>query len=53
MKHIVAVALLAISIAACRSEAPAPDGKLDAVARDYVALSLAIGEKEDGYIDAY
>ena len=55
MKHIVAVALLAISIAACRSEAPAPapDGKLDAVARDYVALSLAIGEKEEGYIDAY
>ena len=53
MKHIVAVALLAVSIAACRSEAPAPDGKLDAVARDYVALSLAIGEKEEGYIDAY
>ena len=53
MKHIVAVALLAISIAACRGEAPAPDGKLDAVARDYVGLSLAIGEKEEGYIDAY
>jgi hypothetical protein len=53
MKHIVAVALLALTIAACRSEAPAPDGKLDAVARDYVELSLAIGEKEEGYIDAY
>jgi len=26
---------------------------LDAVARDYVVLQLAIGEKEEGYIDAY
>ena len=26
---------------------------LNAVARDYVVLQLAIGEKEEGYIDAY
>src|SRR5688500_20321642 len=26
---------------------------LDAIARDYVLLSLTIGEKEEGYIDAY
>ncbi len=32
---------------------PAPPAGLDAAARDYVRLQLAIGEKEDGYIDAY
>ncbi|HEV2748462.1 MAG TPA: hypothetical protein VGW34_14345, partial [Allosphingosinicella sp.] len=26
---------------------------LDAIARDYVKLQLAVGEKEEGYIDAY
>jgi len=54
MKHILAAALLAISVAACRGEAPKPDqGQIDAIARDYVLLSLEIGEKEEGYIDAY
>jgi hypothetical protein len=54
MKHILAAALLAISVAACRDEAPEPDqAQVDAIARDYVLLSLEIGEKEDGYIDAY
>ena len=33
-------------------EKPATDS-LDAIARDYVLLSLTIGEKEEGYIDAY
>ena len=28
-------------------------GQLDTIARDYVKLSLMIGEHEDGYIDAY
>ena len=28
-------------------------GSLEAAARDYVVLQLAIGEKEEGYIDAY
>ena len=42
------VALLASSVPA----APTRDS-LDAAARDYVRLQLAIGEKEDGYIDAY
>ncbi|QIL03252.1 hypothetical protein G7078_01995 [Sphingomonas sinipercae] len=32
---------------------PAPADTLDAAARDYVVLQLAIGEKEAGYIDAY
>ena len=31
----------------------APRDNLNAAARDYVRLELAIGEKEDGYIDAY
>src|SRR3712207_9132908 len=26
---------------------------LDSIARDYVKLQLAIGEKEEGYVDAY
>ena len=30
-----------------------PRDSLNAAARDYVRLQLAIGEKEDGYIDAY
>ena len=53
MKHILAAALLAISVAACRGEPPQPDSRVEAIARDYVLLSLEIGEKEDGYIDAY
>ena len=32
---------------------PPPRDSLDIAARDYVRLQLAIGEKEDGYIDAY
>jgi hypothetical protein len=53
MKHLLAAALLAVSVAACQGNTPGPDGRVDAVARDYVLLSLEIGEKEDGYIDAY
>lgn len=30
-----------------------PTDSLDAVARDYVALTLEIGEREPGYVDAY
>ena len=46
---------LALSIAACASApytAGSTDG-LDAIARDYVALTLEIGEREPGYVDAY
>jgi hypothetical protein len=53
MKHLLAAVLLAVSVAACRGQAPQPDKRVDAIARDYVLLSLEIGEKEDGYIDAY
>jgi hypothetical protein len=43
-------ALAAFALASCSSE-PAED--LDAIARDYLLLQLTIGEKEEGYIDAY
>lgn len=39
-------------LAGCVSAGPARES-LDSVARDYVKLQLAIGEKEEGYIDAY
>jgi hypothetical protein len=45
--------LLAPMVIASAAAAPPPRNSVDAVARDYVRLQLAIGEKEDGYIDAY
>jgi hypothetical protein len=48
--------LLALLLAACATgagrNAPAPDS-MDRIAEDYVKLQLAIGEEEEGYIDAY
>ena len=32
---------------------PRPGDSLDAVARDYVQLVLELGERDDGYVDAY
>ena len=43
---------LAAALAACQTVPTASD-TLDAIARDYVRLSLTMGEKEEGYIDAY
>ncbi len=46
--------VLATALAACQPAPPAtPSDSLDSIARDYVQLSLTIGEKEEGYIDAY
>ena len=45
-------AFCALALSACATT-PARTDSLDAVARDYVLLQLTIGEKEDGYIDAY
>ena len=46
--------LLCAALAACQPPTPdKPSDSLDAIARDYVQLSLTIGEKEEGYIDAY
>lgn len=48
------VAALALLVAACTSpRGEAGSGNLDAIARDYVALILEIGEHEPGYVDAY
>src|SRR5687767_13656699 len=44
--------LAAFLLGACVS-ADAPRASLDSIARDYVKLQLAIGEKEEGYIDSY
>ena len=46
------IALSALLLTAPLQAAARADS-LDAAARDYVRLQLAIGEKEDGYIDAY
>jgi len=45
-------ALAALALAAC-SKASEPVADVDAIARDYLLLQLTIGEKEEGYIDAY
>jgi hypothetical protein len=45
-------ALAAFALAAC-SQASESESELDAIARDYLLLQLTIGEKEEGYIDAY
>jgi hypothetical protein len=49
IRHLVA-AMAAFALVSCTAE-PAED--LDAIARDYLLLQLTIGEKEEGYIDAY
>lgn len=48
----IALASLLLLLASCRVQ-PAETESLGAIARDYVLLSLTIGEKEEGYIDAY
>ena len=54
MTRSISMLLLATALAACQLPPPAmPADSLDMIARDYVRLSLTIGEKEDGYIDAY
>jgi hypothetical protein len=50
---LLAAIFLVASVAGCRERPEAARDSLDAIARDYVLLSLTIGEKEAGYIDAY
>ena len=45
-------ALAALALTAC-ADTSGPAEDLDAIARDYLLLQLTIGEKEEGYIDAY
>jgi hypothetical protein len=51
-RRIVQLILLPLLLGACMA-VQRPADTLDAAARDYVRLQLAIGEKEEGYIDAY
>ena len=54
MRHMTIAALMGASLLTACASAPKPAGdSLDAVARDYVALTLEIGEREPGYVDAY
>jgi hypothetical protein len=54
MKHHLIVTLLLAALPNGGGQTLAADqNSLDAIARDYVLLSLTIGEKEEGYIDAY
>ena len=49
-----ALVLAVTALGACqRAAEPAGQNGLDAIAREFVLLSLTIGEKEEGYIDAY
>jgi hypothetical protein len=49
-----ALAIVAVlCLGACATFGREPADTLDLAARDYVALQLAIGEKKEGYIDAY
>lgn len=50
--HLAFVSAAVLSLAACATAPVARDG-LSAAARDYVVLQLAIGDKEEGYIDAF
>ena len=55
MKHpLLALILATAALGACqRGAEPSGQNGLDAIAREFVLLSLTIGEKEEGYIDAY
>jgi hypothetical protein len=45
--------LFAFLVTACATATPPAPAAMDPVARDYVRLILAIGEHEEGYVDAY
>jgi hypothetical protein len=53
MQRRLLAAFAALSLAGCATFLPPERETLDAIARDYVVLQLAIGEKEEGYIDAF
>ncbi|HYI49924.1 MAG TPA: hypothetical protein VEX35_15810 [Allosphingosinicella sp.] len=54
LRILIAACLLTLAgTAAAQRARPAPGGGLDALARDYVALVLELGERDEGYVDAY
>jgi len=52
MKNI-AIAAAALALTSCSTMPNTPPPALDTLARQYLALQLAIGEKDPGYVDAY
>ena len=52
MKNI-AIAAAALALTSCSTMPNVPPPALDTLARQYLALQLAIGEKDPGYVDAY
>src|SRR6185503_4062346 len=52
-RHLIVTLLLAAVASGAGQTLAASGDSLDAIARDYVLLSLTIGEKEEGYIDSY
>ena len=52
--YVLAVAVVLLFAAACAPEEAAPPGpELDRIAEAYVKLVLAVGQHDDGYVDAY
>ncbi len=45
--------IVALSLASCSTMPNVPPPALDQLARQYLAVQLAIGEKDPGYVDAY
>lgn len=43
----------ALALASCATTPDAPSPSIDALAQKYLAVQLAIGEKEPGYVDSY
>jgi hypothetical protein len=52
-RHSLLALFAALALAGCATVPAAPPDSLDAVARDYVRLILEIGERDEGYVDAY
>ncbi|KLE36129.1 hypothetical protein AAW00_05445 [Aurantiacibacter luteus] len=48
-----ALAIAALALGSCSTMPEMPHNSLDALARQYLAVQLAIGEKDPGYVDAY
>ncbi|WP_246450371.1 hypothetical protein [Sphingomonas rhizophila] len=40
-------------LSACGTAATAPKASLDPIATDFVKMTLELGEREEGYVDAY
>jgi hypothetical protein len=53
MKYALLIAFTGLAAAACRPQTPADNATLDAVARDYLVLELAMGLHDDNHVDAW